>query len=213
MPKHPKFNCLVGQSPMSKPSKPKLFACMAGVDRYTCSFTDFGDALISDRDKTVCSVHEGSWLYPELHDSTSPSAKLTSWLQALQPESRVGQKHFSSVAVDCLPPNPTAAGFRPGAINTFATCIPAECAAHNMGHEIREVAALWEYMDANLALLIPGAVVLHGWPPMPYGRMGVGPVPAKLEVLGRLTPSFSVAELEPMIDEVFAFGSHSPPML
>ena len=46
------------------------------------------------------------------------------------------------------------------------------------------------------------------WP----GQLSDGVVPADLVVLARSTPPFTVAELEPMIEEVFAFHDDSPPM-
>ena len=168
------FKVLIGEAPQSKPSKVKLLAFMAGVNQYYCYFTDWGDALIADRGSSVYSNQQGSWLFPEVHHATSSSTLLSRWLQALLPEARGGQQQFRQVAVDSLPPNPTAAGFRPGAINTFATGVPAEFAAHLTGHDLKKISALWEYMCANIALLMPAGVVLAGKlpsPPCPHSSL------------------------------------------
>lgn len=74
------------------------------------------------------------------------------------------------------------------------------------------MSALWEYMDPSVAMLVPGARKMHGWCTPTFGQLGDSPIPANLEVLARLTPCFTVAELEPMIDHVFALHDASPPM-
>ena len=116
------------------------------------------------------------------------------------------------MSVRGLPPNPTAAGFRPGAINTLACHVPAELAVHCTGHTLTGMSAMWEYMSATTALCIPGAIVLAGWRPFPYGQMGVGPVPASLAPVLTIG-GVSEEKLEAFADNLFNFHDASPPML
>ena len=119
---------------------------------------------------------------------------------------------YAAVSVSNLPPNPTAAGFRPGAINTLACHVPAEIAVHSTGHTLTGLSALWEYMGASTALCLPGSIVLAGWRPFPYGQLGIGPVPASLAPVLTLG-GVSEAKLEAFADYLFNFHDASPPML
>ena len=87
-----------------------------------------------------------------------------------------------------LPPNPTAGGFRHGAADMLAVAVPATIAVHTTGHNLEKLSALWEYIGARIALLMPSAVALAGCPPLPCSaRTGGGrPIPS-------CSPSFTWA--------------------
>ena len=106
---------------------------------------------------------------------------------------------------------PTAAGVRPGAADTLACAMPVELGVHNTGHDLTGLSALWEYLQARVALTIPGLVALAGWPTFPYGHLGKGPKhPTLAGLIG-----VSEERLEAMIDFTFSFeqGGQHPPML
>ena len=108
---------------------------------------------------------------------------------------------YEEVAVESLPADPTAAGVRPGAADNLACHIPAELAVHLTGHDLTSLSALWEYLRARVALLIPGGVVLAGWPSFPYGQMGESSVHPKLTAI----VGVGMELFEMMIDSLFNF--------
>mmetsp|Transcript_11864 Transcript_11864/g.25028 ORF Transcript_11864/g.25028 Transcript_11864/m.25028 type:complete len:152 (-) Transcript_11864:739-1194(-) len=118
---------------------------------------------------------------------------------------------FSHFSVDALPDRVTAGGVRPGASNTLCKYMPAEMVVHVTGHELKTTSALYEYVDANRAIAIPGARVLAGWPALPWGHLGDGPLPPSLKPLHEA--SIPESNLEDAIDNVFYLDSASPPML
>jgi hypothetical protein len=61
--------------------------------------------------------------------------------------------------------------------------------------------AIWSYYSHSRALTIPGALILAGFEPYPYGRNGNGPMPPSLDALHVLGVDMTV--LEAMIDDVF----------
>lgn len=61
--------------------------------------------------------------------------------------------------------------------------MPGELIAHVTGHDLKGTSALYEYIDASRALAIPGALVLAGWPALPWGHHGAGPKPPSLDAL------------------------------
>ena len=93
------------------------------------------------------------WLIPELHGDNS-GTKLSGYIKGMQKKG--GLQRYKDVAVEDLPENPTAGGIRPGAADTLASHVPAELAVHNTGHDLTGLAALWEYLNARAALLVPG---------------------------------------------------------
>jgi hypothetical protein len=110
-----------------------------------------------------------------------------------------------------LPPAPTAKGMRHGACETICIGVPAELAIHVTGHDLTSVGALFNYLNARVALCIPGALLLAGWPGLPYGQTGNGSKFPSLETL--VKAGVSMKRLEAMIDELFGFHDFSPPML
>ena len=108
-----------------------------------------------------------------------------------------GLAKSAKFAVDSLPPNPTAAGFRPGCCDMLAILgVPAEIAVHTTGHDLTDMSALWEYLSAKIAFTIPGAVVLSGWKALPRGQLGPGPRAPSLQPIiegGMSVLSFSIS--------------------
>jgi hypothetical protein len=46
----------------------------------------------------------------------------------------------------------------------MAMCMPSEFVAQVTGHDMRAVSALFEYLDSNLATLMPGILLLFYYP-------------------------------------------------
>jgi hypothetical protein len=74
---------------------------------------------------------------------------------------------------------------------------------------MKGISALYEYIDAKLANVIPGAVVLGGWPALPWGQRGMGPRPASLDAI--LEAGVTQETLDLIIDHCFSLDSVSPP--
>ena len=142
---------------------------------------------------------------------------MTRYIKAAQIKERNGSTNtYAPFAIpatdpDCLPPNPTAAGFRPGACDTLASSMPAEIAVHVSGHDLTNLSALWEYIGARMALVMPGAVALAGWPPFPFGQLGRGPRPPSLAELVGL--GVCGEKLGLYLDAVLYLHDHSPPQM
>jgi hypothetical protein len=207
-------NTAVIESYQSKPNKLKFVAFVAGVDRHSDWLIDLGDHLILDYGGTVYQPGQKAALLPDL-DGTGAGTKLSNYIKGVQPDGRPGSlKAYSEVkggGAASLPPQPTAAGVRPGAADTLACAVPAELGVHNTGHDLTGLSCLWEYLQGRVALTIPGVLVLSGWPPFPYGHLGKGPQHSTLDALIGI-PSES---LETFINELFCFrpGKPHPPML
>jgi len=200
------------ESPQSKPSKMKWVIFLAGVNRHADWMLDLGDYLCflsreSDVHKNlVYPSDETAWLVPELQGDHS-GTKISNYLKGI---TRGGLQKYANVAVTSLPPNPTAAGVRPGAADTLARAVPAELAVHNTGHDLTGLSALWEYLNARCSLLVPGALVLAGWPALPYGQMGQGP---KSPNLSALTDCVSMEDLEKFVTSLFYLCDQTLPSL
>jgi hypothetical protein len=216
----------VVEAPQSKSSKLKFVPFVAGADRHSDWLLDFADYLVFLRGSISWNQPEGGdgdkkkcWLLPEMA-SAGASTKLAGYMKALQPAPRVGAQvkyaPFASPwmvdgAMHDLPPQPTAAGIRPGAADTLAASVPAELAVHTTGHDLTHLSALWEYLHARVTLCVPGAIVLSGWPALPYGQNGKGPAHPSLVVL--ISGGVAIEFLESLANKVFSLHDGSPPML
>jgi hypothetical protein len=140
------------ESFQSEPSKLKFVVFIAAPTRHCNWSLDFADHLIFDRGMTNYVEGERSHLLPELAGQNS-GTKINNYIKGLQPEGRPGSlKKYSDIVggtVPSLPPQPTAAGVRPGAIDTLACSVPAELAVHNTGHDLTGLSALWDYMQVT----------------------------------------------------------------
>jgi len=186
------FRTMYAVQPMSKPSELKPFALCAGADRYCCFYAAFGYRAarvgfqVLDEDDT-------HYLFPDLHGS-SAGAKLTKYVKDV---CEGGLQRYSDVWVK-LHDNPSAAGLRVGACNVLATSVPAEFATHNTGHSRNSESAYFEYLRSSHALVAPGAVVLAGFPPQPWGRLCMTPQPASLSALATIGVDVDLAA--PFVD-------------
>lgn len=195
----------------SKKSKLKLIAYVAGADRHADWFIKLGDYLVL-HEPPIYNSDEPVWLVPELHGSDSPGTKLGDFLKALRPPQRGGANAYAEFAVKELPDSVNAGGIRPGCSNMLTKYMPGEYVVHVTGHELKGMGALYEYVDADRSLALIGALVLAGWPPLPYGHHGDGPVPPSLEALCD-AGAVDMCALDSMIDILFHLDSASPPML
>ena len=96
----------------------------------------------------------------------------------------------------------------------LAASVPAEIAVHTTGHDLENLSALWNYLDCRVALTIPGAIALSGFPPLPYGQLGQGPSAPSLNAL--VVKGVALDRLEVFIDEMFVClprwdPTHAPP--
>ena len=117
--------------------------------------------------------------------------------------------------------------------NTLAARMPAELVVHTSGHELKNImSSMFDYLDANLAVSMPGFVVLAGFPPFPWGQLGMGPSAPSLAALGSaqldasgpspVSPGPAQAvlplgcpfkSLQGVVDGLFQLDTASPPVL
>jgi hypothetical protein len=207
--------CTCLECPQPKSSKLKNIPFPAGIDRHSDWLLCYGDHLCMLRGSTQWASDKKVFLMPDLvkekadgtQSAAGASEKIGTYLKAMQ--SVGGLQKYANVAIDTLPAHPTAAGLRPGAADTLCMSIQAELAIHITGHDGTKLCALWNYLDARVQMCIPGAIVLAGWPPLPYGHMGKGPVHPTLAAL----KGVSLARLDKYIDTLFSLHDNSPPML
>lgn len=154
------------------------------------------------------------WLFPSLNNVKKPGEKLGTFIKAVMPLERGGSTLYNQVevaSVQALSENLTAAGIRPGVCNMLTTHMPGEIAVCTTGHDMCGRSSLYEYLDASVPRCIPGALVLAGWPALPWGQHGLGPTPASLEVIALESPEISATMLDEMINTLFRLDSASPP--
>lgn len=133
------------------------------------------------------------------------------WMRAVLPVDRGGTAKYASVAVAELPEGMTAGGIRPGTINTLCPAMPAEFVVQETGHMLPNFGSLFDYLDSDLALCMPAAVVLADWPAFPWGQLGHGPTAPSIAALESI--GVDAASLVGLVDMVFHLDSSSPPML
>ena len=212
------LDCVSGESDQSKTSKTKYFCFIAGVDHLSDWAIDFGDALVWEKGNRKFNADTKTWLLPDLYAAKSSTTTITDYMKAMQAPGLPGSlQKYQDYAITHdkfgveLPPAPTAKGMRHGACETICIGVPAELAVHVTGHDLTSVGALFNYLNARVALCIPGALLLAGWPGLPYGQTGNGSKYPSLETL--VKGGVSMKRLEAMIDELFGFHDFSPPML
>ena len=94
----------------------------------------------------------------------------------------------------------------------MASCMPAELVVQLSGHDFKKVCALWDYLDVNLALTMPGSICLTKWPPLAWGQNGQGPKPPSLEAV-MTVGCVSLEAIDFFADVLFRFTSASPKQL
>ena len=191
-----------------KVAKIKNIMFVAGADRHSDFFLALGDYLALRQPKPSRD-DEPDWLIPELNETKSPGTTITNYLKALRPEGgAVGYKEY---AVPGLPETVCAGGIRPGASNTLAKFMPGELIVQLTGHGLEGSSAVYNYIDADRALAIPGALVLAGWSALPWSQLGEGPQPPTLEALR--DAGVDLDDFERAIDHIFNIDSAVPAVL
>lgn len=180
---------------------------MAGATPELCFFTNWGDTLALTPLKSY-NPDDIMWLYQEVQGTQSPGAKLSSFIKAIRPGTDV-KTYKDVVIMDTrdLPTDAVAGGIRPGACNELMCCMPVDIAVHTTGHELKGFSAFHEYIDSHRAMLMPGAIVLAGFPALPWGQMAKGPVPATLAAL----PHLNRDKVQAFLGLAFNIDSSSPP--
>jgi len=204
------FDCLFAELPQSKVSAVKLVAFMAGITAASCFFACLGNYLVMCGDRShIYEQSEPGWVFPELQASKSPGTVLGTYMKALLV--RGGAKAYEAVAQSELPETINASFFRSGAANFMALSMPAEFVANVTGHPLNGRSALYEYLEVCRALLMPGAVVLAGWPALPWGQLGRGARPASFVALEQIGVGMDV--IVPFVERLFNLDSSSPMQL
>ena len=192
--------------------KVKQVALVAGVDEELCWFTAFGQALALDPSRVKYNPDSETWMFPEIHRVKQPGPKLGGYVSDLLPRAlggAAGYQHVADKEGRQLPSDASAAGFRAGAVNTLVSRCCLESAVHFTGHDMSSTSAFFDYVDSSLSACMPGAIVIAGYPALPWGQNSVGPRPASL---GALTGSTDAGALNRMLDKVLRLDSGAMPM-
>ena len=84
----------------------------------------------------------------------------------------------------------------------------AQCMAAKTGHAMeKEVSTLFHYFSPNssLILMVPGNLILGGWPGIPHGKLGAGAKYASLKpIIAKLMPA-SVPKLRAFVNQILCF--------
>ena len=188
-------------------SKVKLIGMLAGAHRHCDIFIVLGDYLALREWRPPFEEGERRFWIPELQTSQSPGTMVSNFIKGLLIG---GMKRFQRVWVAELPESAAAGGIRPGACNTMGKYMPGELIAHLSGHKLEGLGSVFDYVDVDRALCIPGGVVLAGWPAFPWSNTGEGPVPPSLEPL--LQDGEPLSLLEAVMDALFKLtGSKADP--
>ena len=191
------FNMLFAELPQSKVSAVKLVAFMAGNTAESCFYTCLGDYLVMCAgSRYIYEPGEPAWVFPSLQKAKSPGVVLGGYMKALQAKGAE------------LPATINASFFRGGAANFMALFMPAEFVAASTGHMLNGRSALYEYLEVGRALLMPGAVVLAGWPALPWGQLGLGAAPPSFEVLEQIGVGMDL--IQAFVVRFFHLDSSSP---
>ncbi|ACO68259.1 hypothetical protein MICPUN_64999 [Micromonas commoda] len=195
----PYFRCVHVEVNQVKTVKTKKVVFTAGINRHLCWFTNFGDRLCTESYTDKASDEDDvAWLFPDLVDISSPGSRVGDYIRDLRRQG--GAKEYKEFAVDCLPSDINAAGIRAGCCNILHSNMP-ECFAITVtGHKL-ESGAHQEYIDATTANAMPGAVVLGGFPALPWGQRGVCGKPADLDSLAHVPLTYD--GFDTIIDELY----------
>ena len=206
------FKCVFVEVNQLKTTKTKKVVFSAGAHRHLCWFTAFGDRLCSESvsDKKPDEIGT-TWLFPDLCDLYSPGTKIGDYIKALLPSAGKAKCYaLKDYAVKTLPVDINAASIRRGCCNTLHSEMPEAFAIAVTGHKL-ESNAHQQYIDASTANAMPGAVVLTGFPSLPWGQRGKCGVPATLDALS--DAALTDGGFEKIIDEFYSLGDSSEPAL
>lgn len=178
------FKCVFVEVNQVKTTKTKKVVFSAGAQRHLCWFTAFGDRLCSESvsDKKPDEIGT-TWLFSDLCDLYSPGSKIGDYIKALLPTAGKAKCNaLKDYAVETLPADINAASIWRGCCNTLHSKMPEAFAIAVTGHKL-ESNAHQQYIDASTANAMPGAVVLTGFPSLPWGQRGKYGVTATLDAL------------------------------
>jgi hypothetical protein len=122
------LRCVKAEIHQVKTSKMKIAAFVAGVDRHSCWFCDWGDVLATEI-RQVYNEEDltGTWMFPDLVKSKAPGTAVGGYIKALLLSCRDGatnSKTYADVAATSLPDGANAAGIRAGAANALHVTMP-----------------------------------------------------------------------------------------
>jgi len=217
--------CIVATIPQVKTSKSKKICFVAGADRGLCWILSLGDHwAASGWNAPEGDEGEPSWVFPDLHARRQAGTKVGSFVACardgrweltseIPPEmsNMSSMFHTSNMphmlkTLTPLPERATAAGVRKGAVDLMATYLPNELVVASTGHDLSSISALDSYIQADAAKAMPGAVVLAGYAPFPWGQRGKGPTPASWELLVAFVGG-DEGVLEEFASELFYLGA------
>ena len=226
----PFFRAIYAEWPQSKISKIKLVAFVAVFFRELCFFNGWGDRQVLNGGGAKPFDSDAPWLCSELNDTGSPGQKLGQVFKALLPRAEGGSAKYEgqyeraqkslakeerkgeySQAPD-LPTDANAGGVRSACCDELVARMPVDFVVQCTGHDLKGASALYEYVRAQKALLMVGALVLAGWDAPPWGQTSLGPVPASLDPL-RIPLMISEEQMGSFVDVLFRLDSASPHML
>ena len=209
------LRCVHVEVAQLKTVKVKRLVFVAGANRHCCWFTALGDRLATEsRDSWFHDDEEYHWLFPDLSDTESPGTRIGEYIKALLPHDVSGSsksKLYKDYVVETLPADSNAASIRAGCANMLHVAMPEAFACTTTGHKL-ESYAHQQYIDAETANCMPGAIVLSGFPALPWGQRGACGRPASLSAL-ETVPLVSGVSFDKLIDDLYDLGDFCPSSL
>ena len=147
------------------------------------------------------------WMLPFLRVTQCAATKVSAFIKALQ-RGVSGAVAYARFAVE-LPEGASAGGLRHGTCTELSTKMPVEFCVVATGHDMKGASALYEYLKVTRSMLQPAITVLAGFPAVPWGQLGKGPVAPSLSALGLGIDDASA--MSRIVDGIFNFDSESPP--
>ena len=207
----PKFRQLFGQLPQAKTSQSKTVGFCASASPHLCFFAALGHRqavrpLRPDPDAGL------TWIFSELHPNSkgqSSGRKIGQYMKDVAVGTKSKFQKCATAGEWAAQLDFTGAGIRPAAINELSLYMPAEFVTNITGQHMAILCAMYEYMDATLAMLQPALVVLAGFQPLPFGRLGKGPAAASLRAL--LEQGVDMLKVKKMLVLFFELDASAPP--
>ena len=199
----PHYAQVLALHPQFKTHKVKLDVFVTGARRNISFFLHLGDFLMVPRPLVPGDKH---WLNPWLIGVKNPGKKIGAYFKNMLPPSQCGSDKYPNVPG--VPLRVSGASARKGFINTVLPVVPGEMVIQSTGHSMKDKSAVYEYFDANPALQQPACVVKSGFSAFDYGKNGMGPRCATLDMHDAETQE----KLESMMDVLYNCDSSCPPM-
>ena len=207
---HPGLQQLGVDMSEKKRSKFKLVCFMAGKSRHLCMFSSLGMAYMFPPNSEIQDIpfmipsQPGSVtlstflqaMEPEPSTPPTPPSSSSSGnaqrtvTDALSGGSGVKKKKkkktkYSGYSVPDLQ-RINSSSLRHATIDLVYLYMALEHVLVSTGHQMQTKSALFEYIGIGISALQAASVVLHDWPPFPFGQHGPGSVPASWGSLGLL---------------------------